>query len=67
MYDVMQQISQKFTILCGIPAVRAASSIHYINKATTLNGITVLLSVIAARVPEMVKVPQKSPPFTAAF
>jgi hypothetical protein len=32
-----------------------------------LNGITVLLSVTAARVPEMVRVPQKSPPFTAAF
>jgi hypothetical protein len=32
-----------------------------------LNGITVLFSVTTTRVLEMARVPQKSPPFTAAF
>jgi hypothetical protein len=48
--------SQNVTILCGIPAVRAASFIHRINKAAMLNGITIPSSWTAAWVAEMVRV-----------
>jgi hypothetical protein len=62
-----KKISQKFTILCGIPLVRAVSFIHYINETAMLNGITIPSSWTAAWVAEMVRVTHIFPSFAIAF
>jgi hypothetical protein len=68
MYDAKQKkISQKVTILCGIPAVRATSFIHRINEVTMLNDITVPSSWTTAWVAKMVRVTQIFPSFATAF
>jgi hypothetical protein len=62
-----KKVSKKVTILCSIPAVRAASFIHPINEAAMLNGIRVPSSWIAAWVAEIVRVTEVFPSFSTAF